>query len=91
MLALSLTEASAKVRSGPPLDDADDYRVPVWAGVIPLRVVALAPIADAHGAPVPAVPGHVTDYTRRLARGIDVTDIQGCEEDEPYVRTERVS
>jgi len=47
VLALSLNEASAKVRTGPPLDDEEDYELSVWAGVIPLRMVADAPIGDA--------------------------------------------
>ena len=37
VLALPLDEASAKVRSGPPLDDDEDMTLPVWAGVLPLR------------------------------------------------------
>ena len=44
-LAMSLDEASAKVRTGPPVDD-DDYALDVWAGVIPLGVSAGAPVAD---------------------------------------------
>ena len=36
VLALAIDEASAKIRSGPPLDDEEDYALPVWAGVIPL-------------------------------------------------------
>jgi len=46
VLSLSLNEASAKVRTGPPLDDEEDYELSVWAGVIPLQMVADAPIAD---------------------------------------------
>ena len=46
VLALPLEEASAKVRTGPPLDDEEDHELPVWAGVIPLRLVAEPPIAD---------------------------------------------
>jgi uncharacterized protein len=46
VLSLPLEEASAKVRSGPPLDDEEDYELPVWAGVIPLRLVADEPVAD---------------------------------------------
>ena len=46
VLALSLNEASAKVRTGPPLDDEEDYELSVWAGVIPLRMVADPPIGD---------------------------------------------
>lgn len=46
VLALTIDEASAKVRSGPPTDDEDDYGLPVWAGVIPLASVAGAPQPD---------------------------------------------
>jgi nitroimidazol reductase NimA-like FMN-containing flavoprotein (pyridoxamine 5'-phosphate oxidase superfamily) len=46
VLALPLTEASAKTRSGPPLDDDEDYALPVWAGVIPISIVRGAPIRD---------------------------------------------
>jgi nitroimidazol reductase NimA-like FMN-containing flavoprotein (pyridoxamine 5'-phosphate oxidase superfamily) len=46
VLALPLAEVSAKVRSGPPLDDEDDYTLDVWAGVIPLQILASAPVSD---------------------------------------------
>jgi nitroimidazol reductase NimA-like FMN-containing flavoprotein (pyridoxamine 5'-phosphate oxidase superfamily) len=46
VLTLPLDEVSAKVRSGPPLDDEEDYALPHWAGVIPLRLEPKAPIAD---------------------------------------------
>jgi uncharacterized protein len=36
VLSLPIDEASAKVRAGPPVDDEDDYGLPVWAGVLPL-------------------------------------------------------
>lgn len=45
-LAMSLDEASAKLRTGPPVDDDEDYDLDVWAGVIPLAVAAGAPLAD---------------------------------------------
>lgn len=44
-LAMSLDEASAKLRSGP-VDDAEDHALDVWAGVIPLHVAAEPPLAD---------------------------------------------
>lgn len=46
VLSLTLEEASAKVRTGPPIDDEEDYSLPVWAGVLPLRVRAGEAVAD---------------------------------------------
>ncbi len=46
ILGLPLDEASAKIRSGPPVDDEDDYALQVWAGVIPLAVAAGEPQPD---------------------------------------------
>jgi hypothetical protein len=47
VLALDIDEASAKLRSGPPIDDADDYAIDVWAGVVPLVTSVGEPAADA--------------------------------------------
>ena len=47
VVTLPLDEASAKARSGPPVDEPEDMDLPVWAGVVPLHLEALAPIADA--------------------------------------------
>jgi nitroimidazol reductase NimA-like FMN-containing flavoprotein (pyridoxamine 5'-phosphate oxidase superfamily) len=46
VVALPLAEASAKVRTGPPVDDEEDYALPVWAGVLPLRVEPGTPEPD---------------------------------------------
>ena len=46
VLSLPITEASAKVRSGPPKDDEADLDLDVWAGEIPLRMVSLDPVPD---------------------------------------------
>jgi uncharacterized protein len=46
VLTMDLSECSAKVRSGPPGDDEPDYELPIWAGVIPLRIVADEPVPD---------------------------------------------
>lgn len=46
VLSLPLEEASAKVRTGPPIDDEEDYGLPIWAGVLPLRLVAGVPVPD---------------------------------------------
>jgi nitroimidazol reductase NimA-like FMN-containing flavoprotein (pyridoxamine 5'-phosphate oxidase superfamily) len=64
VLSLPLTEASAKVRTGPPLDDEEDYDLPVWAGVIPLRLVAEAPIDDSKGHAGITPPEYALDYCR---------------------------
>ena len=47
VLALPILEASAKIRTGPPLDDEEDYAMDVWAGVLPLAMKAGEPVADA--------------------------------------------
>lgn len=46
VLALPIDEASAKIRTGPPIDDDEDYDLDVWAGVIPLRLTAGEPQDD---------------------------------------------
>jgi nitroimidazol reductase NimA-like FMN-containing flavoprotein (pyridoxamine 5'-phosphate oxidase superfamily) len=46
VLALPLEEVSAKMRSGPPIDDEEDYSLPVWAGVVPVRTEIGEPIKD---------------------------------------------
>jgi uncharacterized protein len=46
ILALPLDEASAKVRSGPPVDDDADRALDVWAGVVPIRLVRGEPAPD---------------------------------------------
>jgi hypothetical protein len=70
VLALPIAEASAKVRTGPPKDFDADLALPVWAGVVPLRIVAGRPETDA-GVPADAhPPAYVTDYRRsRAMRG----------------------
>lgn len=64
VLALPLQEASAKVRSGPPLDDEEDYSLPVWAGVIPLKTVAAPPIKDPRLPDGIEPPQYAIDYKR---------------------------
>jgi uncharacterized protein len=49
ILRLALTEASAKVRTGPPEDDAPDYAIKAWAGVVPLRLTPGEPVRDERG------------------------------------------
>lgn len=59
VLALPLQEASVKTRSGPPIDDDADYALPIWAGVVPLSVVAGAPVPDPRLVPGVEVPASV--------------------------------
>tara|TARA_B100000029_G_scaffold506817_1_gene590279 strand:- start:1367 stop:1999 length:633 start_codon:yes stop_codon:yes gene_type:complete len=46
VIAISLEEASAKIRTGPPLDDEDDYKLSVWAGVLPITLIKEELIPD---------------------------------------------
>ena len=62
VLSLSLDEASAKVRTGPAGDDEEDYALPIWAGVIPVRQQVLAPVDDPRLLPGLVPPGHITNY-----------------------------
>ena len=64
VLALPLEEVSAKVRTGGPIDDEEDYALPVWAGVLPLETVAKEPLADPQRRNNPAVPEYLKKYSR---------------------------
>src|SRR5713226_9123422 len=64
VLSLPLDEASAKVRTGPPLDDEEDYELTVWAGVIPLRLIAEAPVDDPRLKAEIDPPPYALDYSR---------------------------
>ena len=64
VLCLPLTEASAKVRTGPPIDDEEDYSLTIWAGVVPLRMVADAPVADPRLPPEIKPPHYACEYSR---------------------------
>jgi uncharacterized protein len=64
VLRLPIEEASAKVRTGPPVDDEEDYGLPYWAGVLPMRLEVGAPIADPRLRPGIAVPAAVSRYGR---------------------------
>jgi nitroimidazol reductase NimA-like FMN-containing flavoprotein (pyridoxamine 5'-phosphate oxidase superfamily) len=64
VLSLELAEVSAKVRTGPPKDDAEDYALPIWAGVLPLPVVPGAPIPDPKLNAGLELPENVRKYTR---------------------------
>jgi nitroimidazol reductase NimA-like FMN-containing flavoprotein (pyridoxamine 5'-phosphate oxidase superfamily) len=67
VLALALDEASVKTRTGPPLDDEEDYARAVWAGELPLRVVPQAPVDDARLVAGLEPPSYVRAYRRPTA------------------------
>jgi nitroimidazol reductase NimA-like FMN-containing flavoprotein (pyridoxamine 5'-phosphate oxidase superfamily) len=64
ILRLPLTEVSAKIRSGPAEDDAPDYALPVWAGVIPLSLTPGVAIRDEKCDPSIPTPAYAAHYQR---------------------------
>jgi uncharacterized protein len=64
VLRVPIEEFSAKVRVGPPIDDAEDYSFPTWAGVVPLEVKVGEPIGDPKLDPTREVPPYVKRYSR---------------------------
>ena len=64
VLSLPIAEASAKIRTGPPIDDAADYDLPVWAGVLPFTPASGAPISDPQLPQEISVPDNVRNYSR---------------------------
>jgi uncharacterized protein len=69
ILKLALTEVSAKVRSGPVIDDEEDYALPIWAGIVPLRLQAEVPIRDERCDASIETPEYAAHYTRRAEAG----------------------
>lgn len=67
VLRVPLVEASAKIRTGPPLDDDEDYRLPCWAGEIPLGLTPRRAVPDPRLDPRVGVPDVVRRYRRPLA------------------------
>ncbi|HXQ98658.1 MAG TPA: pyridoxamine 5'-phosphate oxidase family protein [Candidatus Limnocylindrales bacterium] len=67
VLAIALEEASAKIRTGPPIDDEEDYALPIWAGVLPLQLVPSAAISDPRLKHAIEAPANVTHYRRHLS------------------------
>jgi nitroimidazol reductase NimA-like FMN-containing flavoprotein (pyridoxamine 5'-phosphate oxidase superfamily) len=64
VLLLPLVEVSAKVRTGPPLDDEEDYALPIWAGVVPLNIAAGDPVNDPRLPENIAPPAYALKYSR---------------------------
>ncbi len=63
VLALPLEEVSAKIRTGPPVDDDEDYALPIWAGVVPVALKVGDPVPDGR-----VLPGVAAFDTSRFAR-----------------------
>ena len=64
VLEFTIEEASAKVRTGPPLDDEEDYELAVWAGILPLRLEPKPPLPDPRLKSETIVPEYVLRYKR---------------------------
>ncbi len=64
VVAVEIENASAKVRSGPPGDDEEDYALPIWAGVLPLRQEAGVIINDPRLEAEISVPDYLVNYQR---------------------------
>lgn len=64
IVAVSLEEASAKVRSSGPKDEPEDYDLPYWAGVVPVQTVFGEPIVDEELRVDTDVPGYLREYRR---------------------------
>ncbi len=62
VLSMPISEASAKLRSGGPKDDEEDYALPIWAGVLPVKMQTLAPIDDPLGSSGLVAPEHVRSF-----------------------------
>jgi nitroimidazol reductase NimA-like FMN-containing flavoprotein (pyridoxamine 5'-phosphate oxidase superfamily) len=65
VITMPIESASAKVRTGPPIDDEEDYQLPIWAGVVPLEQVAQAPIFDPKLSNGIDVPEYLLNYKRK--------------------------
>ena len=64
VVSIPIEAASAKVRLGPPIDDEEDYDLPVWAGVLPLQERASTPLRDERQTEEIRLPAYLTDYSR---------------------------
>ncbi len=66
ILSLPIVEGSAKVRTGQPLDDPQDYSLPIWAGELPLKLTPGIPIADPKLASEIKLPENIANYRRSI-------------------------
>jgi nitroimidazol reductase NimA-like FMN-containing flavoprotein (pyridoxamine 5'-phosphate oxidase superfamily) len=64
VLSLPIEEASAKIRTGNPVDEEEEYCLDVWAGVVPLKLIAGNPISDEKLKSEISIPAYVANYKR---------------------------
>ena len=69
VIRVPLEEVSAKIRTGPPVDDEEDYLLDCWAGEVPLRLVPQPPVADPQLRGGIALPAYAKDYRRQTGCG----------------------
>lgn len=62
VMTMPIDEASSKIRTGPPGDDEDDYELPIWAGVIPVRAEILDAVPDPRNIEGVTPPGHAVNF-----------------------------
>jgi nitroimidazol reductase NimA-like FMN-containing flavoprotein (pyridoxamine 5'-phosphate oxidase superfamily) len=70
VVSIKIDEASAKIRTGPPVDDEADYALPVWAGILPLEEQPLPPVRDELLSADIALPNYISRYSRKLGDGL---------------------
>ena len=65
VLRLPLVEVSAKIRTGPPIDDEEDMDLNVWAGELPLSLTTGTPVPDAKLRVAATIPDYIAGYRRK--------------------------
>jgi uncharacterized protein len=74
VVSIRIDEASAKVRVGPPVDEEEDYALPVWAGVLPLQEMPSVPIQDELQSKDVSLPEYISQYSRKPA-AVQVSEV----------------
>ena len=64
VLSMSITEASAKIRTGPPVDDEEDHQLDTWAGILPIGIEVGTPIPDPQLRDGITPPAHILQWSR---------------------------
>ena len=65
VVSIKIDEASAKVRTGPAVDEEEDYALPVWAGILPLQEMPSLPVRDEVQSEDIPLPDYVARYSRK--------------------------